>query len=442
MIAASDLHISLIASLPEAQRTAILSQLSDEEAQALLHDWRFWARPNQLPPEGDWFCWMLRSGRGYGKTRAGAQWVIHRAEHGPYYPIALIGQTKADARDTMVELGESSILQISPPWFRPHYEPSKRRVIWPNGMIAVIYSGDEPDQLRGPQHGSVWVDELAKFKYPQETWDNMELGLRLGDRPQVVVTTTPRPIKIIRQVLADPDTVDVVGSSYENVANLSPRYIQRVIKRYDGTRLGRQEIHGELLTDVPGALWTHDLIDRYRVKEQPDLARIVIAIDPAASSSEESDETGIITGGIGVDGHGYVLADLSLSDTPAKWGRRAIDAYHLWRADRIVGERNNGGEMVENTLRTIRDDDDQPIGRDVSYKSVWASRGKVTRAEPVSSLYEQGWMHHVGIFPELEDQMTTWLPGEKSPDRVDALVWCFHELLLGGGVGHTFTVDW
>ena len=397
-------------------------QITDEQ---LLYFWPFWARPKQVPPKKtNWFCWLIRSGRGFGKTRSGAEWIRSRVDEG-YTRIALVGQTKADVRDTMVELGDSSILKISPLWNMPEYEPSKRRLTWPNGAVAIIYSGDEPDQLRGPQHDSAWVDELAKFKYPQETWDNLEMGLRLGDNPQACVTTTPRPIKIIKELIKDPETVDVTGHSRENIANLSDRFVKRILNKYEGTRLGRQELAGELLDDAPGALWKREEnIEQNRVNKHPELIRIVVAVDPQATNNPESAETGIVIGGIGVDGHGYVLSDRSAKRSPQGWGSRAVLAYQEFSADRIVGEVNNGGDMVENTIRTVEN------GKNVSYKSVRASRGKAIRAEPVASLYERGIIHHVGTFPELEDQLCNWEPGDKSPDRLDALVWLFTELMV------------
>lgn len=398
--------------------------ITEDEAEALLYEWRLWARPDQLPPPGNWFGFLLRSGRGAGKTRTGAEWIIDRAQNGPFYPIALVGQTKADVRDTMIEVGESSILNSSPPWFTPEYEPSKRRLTWPNGMIATAFSGDEPNQLRGPQHGSAWVDELAKFKYPQETWDNLEFGLRLGDKPQVVITTTPRPIPIIKALIADPDVIDRVVSTYANIHNLSPSYIKRVIRKYEGTRLGQQELHGAILGDVPGALWDRDLLERTRVLNPPgQMTRIVVAIDPAVTADEDSNETGIVVCALGSDGHGYCLDDLTLRGSPAEWGRAAIAAYYKWRADRIIAEVNNGGDMIEHVIHTIDDK--------VSFRQVRASRGKLTRAEPIASLYEQNKCHHVGFYADLEDQLCSWLPGEESPDRLDALVWAITELMLG-----------
>ena len=376
-----------------------------------------------MPPEGDWFCWLLRSGRGFGKTRTGAEWICERARDGPYHPIALIGETKADVRDTMIELGDSSILQVSPPWFMPSYEPSKRRLTWPNGMVAVAYSGDEPDQLRGPQHGTCWLDELAKFKYPKETWDNMELGLRLGENPRVVVTTTPRPIPVLKALLADPMTVDVVGSTYENIANLAPTFISRVLSKYEGTHFGRQEIHGEVLEDREGALWQRqDMIEAHRRVEHPAFTRVVVGVDPPGGVAE----CGIVVGAVGGDRHCYIIEDRSLLGSPDAWGTAAVTAYHHNDADRIVAEVNFGGDMVESTIRTV--------DKNASYKAVRASRGKAIRAEPVAALYEHGKVHHVGQFSLLEDEMCSWVPGEglPSPNRLDALVWAVTELMLGG----------
>ncbi len=354
-------------------------------------------------------------------TRSGAEWVRQKVQEG-HRRIAIVGQTKADVRDTMVELGDSSLLNVHPDHERPEYEPSKRRVTWPNGAVAIIYSGDEPDQLRGPQHDSAWVDELAKFKYPTETWDNLEMGLRLGDNPQVCVTTTPRPIPIIKQLIEDPDTVDVKGHSKENINNLSERYIERIIGRYEGTRLGRQELEGEILDDNPNALWKRSMIENCRATQHPQLTRIVIAVDPPATKSDTSDEAGIVAVGFGIDERGYILEDASRKASPEEWAKAAITLYHKYEADRIIGEVNNGGDMVESVIRSV--------DKTVSYKSVRASRGKQIRAEPISSLYEQGKVSHVGTFPELEDQLCEWQPGDDSPDRLDALVWGCTELML------------
>lgn len=402
-----------------------LSSLSEEEALMLLYEWRFWARPNQLPPENWRHVWLILAGRGFGKTRTGAETVRWLVETGQAKRIALVAPTAADARDVMVE-GESGILAVSRPDFKPEYEPSKRRITWPNGAVAYTYSAEEPDRLRGPQHDFAWCDELAAWKYPDDTWDNLIFGLRLGDNPRVVVTTTPKPIPLVRKLVNDPETVVTRGSTYENAANLPPSFLKEIRDKYEGTRLGRQEIFAEILDDVPGALWTRSMLDDLRVKKAPELVRVVVAIDPAVSSGEDSDETGIIVAGKGADGHGYVLDDLTCRMSPDGWATRAVNAYYKHEADRIVAEVNNGGDLVEATIRTV--------DRKIPYKAVRASKGKRTRAEPIAALYEQGKIHHVGSFPLLEDQMCNFTPDgyDGSPDRVDALVWALTELMLKG----------
>jgi phage terminase large subunit-like protein len=387
----------------------------------LTQRWTFLAHPGQIPPkDSNWHVYLMRSGRGGGKTRAGSEWVIQRVREG-YRSIALVGKTASDVRDTMIELGESSIMKVARPHERPVYEPSKRRLTFPNGAVAVAYNGDEPDQLRGPQHDSAWVDELAKFRYAEECWDNLMFGLRLGKNPQVFVTTTPRPIPIIRRLLTDKNTIDVRFSTYANAENLSPIFLQKIRERYEGTRIGRQEIEGEVLDDNPGALWKRDLIEAQRVDKAPPLIRIAIGVDPAVTSNADSDETGIICAGIDARGHAYILEDASLQDTPRMWATAIARTYDKHQADRVIGEVNNGGDLVEINIRTVR-----PT---ISYEAVRASRGKQTRAEPVSSVYEQGKVHHVGTFPLLEDQMCEWVPGSKSPDRMDALVWVLTKLM-------------
>ena len=405
---------------PESERTAILNEYSDEQIHALLYDWSFWARPNQLAPEGDWFGWLLLAGRGFGKTRTATEWACQWAKDNPGQHLALIGETKADVRDVLVEKGESSILEVSPPWFMPVHEPSKRRVTWPNGAYATLYSGDEPDQLRGPQHSAAVVDELAKYRYPQETWDNLEFGLRGGARPQVVVATTPRPILIIKALLRDPGFVFTRGSTYENLHNLADTFIKRVVNRYEGTRLGRQELHAEMLEDDPRALWNRDRIEGLRVVQAPLLVRVVVGVDPPGGSTE----CGIVAAGLGVDGDAYVLEDRSLQASPHTWASEAVTTYHGNRADRVLGESNFGGDMVQSIISTV-----DPL---VAYKPVHASRGKAIRAEPVAGLYEQGRVHHVGQLSGLEDEMCTWVPGvtKASPNRIDALVWALTELML------------
>lgn len=402
----------------------ILSELSNDEVNALLYDWKFWARPAQLEPASrDWSVWLVLAGRGFGKTRTGAEWVREKVESGNYNRLALVGETAADVRDVMIE-GESGILSISPPWNKPIYKASLRRVEWPNGAIATTYSGVEPDQLRGPQHDAAWVDELAKFRYPQETWDNLELGLRLGNHPVCLATTTPKNIKIVKELILDEQTIVTSGSSYDNISNLPQKFIQRIIKKYEGTRLGEQELYAKILEDNPNALWSRELLDKYRVFKAPELVRIAVAIDPSTTSEATSAETGIVIAGVDSAGQGYVIDDSSLRAKPNDWAMKAIAGYYKMNADIIVGEANNGGDMIETIIRNI--------DPNIPYKKVHASRGKYTRAEPVSMLYEQGKVHHVGSYSDLEDQMCNWIPGEKSPDRLDALVWALTELMLTG----------
>ena len=374
----------------------------------------------------------MDAGRGFGKTRTGAEWVVSEVKAGRARSVALVAPTAADGRDTMVELGESSILKISPPWFMPCYEPSKRRVTWPNGAVGTLFSADEPERLRGPQHDLAWADEVAAWLRAQEAWDQLMFGLRLGDNPRCAATTTPKPTKLIRDLLSrvGQDVVVTGGSSYENRANVAGAWLEDIIRRYEGTRLGRQELLAELLDDAPGALWQRARIDELRVVQAPELARVVIAIDPAASSNEDSSETGIVAMGKGVDGHGYILADRSCRMSPNGWGTRAVTAFDEFAADRVVGEVNNGGDMVESTVRTVRSN--------IPFRKVHATRGKRVRAEPIAALYEQGRIHHVGFFPELEDQLCTWLPEgvDWSPDRLDAMVWAATELELAKAPWH------
>jgi len=355
----------------------LYKQFKPEEWEILRYRWRVWARDNQLAPSGDWLIWLIIAGRGFGKTRSAAEYIRQEVESNRTRYIALVAKTPADARDIMIE-GESGILSISPSNFKPLYEPSKRRITWPNGTKALIYSSQEPDQLRGPQFDLAWGDEIRTWYYPQETWDNLMFGLRIGQHPRVVATTTPMPIGLIKKLLKSPDVVVTRGTTYENKANLAPSFYSQIISRYEGTRLGRQEINAELLEDVPGALWSTENII---IKPAPDLIRIVVAIDPAVTSSEGADETGIMVVGTGVDSFYYVLADRSARLSPDGWARRAIQAYIDFKADRIIGEVNNGGEMIEFTLRTI--------DRNIPYKAVHASRGKQVRAEPIAALYEQ-----------------------------------------------------
>jgi len=410
----------------------LLDTLTDEEADALLHDWSFWARDAQLIPARPFDVWLVCAGRGFGKTRVGAETVREWIKQG-YGRIAMIAPTAADARDVMIE-GESGLLSVC--WKgdhtykgdflgRPIYEPSKRRITWENGAICTTYSAEEPERLRGPQHEKAWGDEVAAWTSMQEVHDMLTFGLRLGDNPQCIYTTTPKPKKFIRELIGDSATVTTTGSSYDNQANLSPKFIRQLQKKYEGTELGNQEIHAKILDEAKGALWKRKSFNYVTLSEIQDIVRIVVSIDPAVTKNEQSDETGlVVTGRLG-NGRGVVLEDLSGYYTPDEWANRAVSAFHRWKADRIVAEVNNGGDMVEHTIRTV--------DANVAYKKVHASKGKQTRAEPVAALYEQKRIDHVRGLVDLEDQLCTWEPlgDEKSPDRLDATVWGFTELFIG-----------
>ena len=423
MIQETHYSASYLASLSEEQRQLLIRSLNPADADALLYDWKLWARANQLAPKGDWSTWMIMSGRGWGKTRTGAEWIRERVQAG-YRRIGLIAKTPADARDIMIE-GESGILACIPKDQRPTYETTKRRLTWKNGAVALAFSSHEPDHLRGVQFDTVWVDELATYEYARETWETMRFALRLSDDPRCLVTTTPKPMAIIKEIIKEEGTVLTTGSSYDNQANLTPQFFDQILSRYENTRIGRQEIHAELLDEAEGSLWKRDWIENTRVGECPNLLRIVVALDPAVTKNKESDETGIVVCGIDDKNELYVLDDSSGRYTPQQWGGEAIALYKRWMADRIVAETNNGGMMVESVLRQI---DEQ-----IPYKTVHASKGKRVRAEPISALYEQGKVHHVGRHNDLEDQLCNWDPmSNDSPDRLDALVWACTELI---GVG-------
>ena len=369
---------------------------------------------------------------------------------GRYGRIALIAETAADCRDVMVE-GDSGILGVHPKDFRPMYEPSKRRLTWPNGAVGTLYNATEPDQLRGPQHDAGWLDELAKWAKARETYDQFMFGLRLGSHPKAVITTTPRNIPVIQEILKEPTTVITRGSTMANAQNLAKSFIDKIHKRYAGTRLGRQELEAEILDDVPGALWNRNFFDppegsklrgRVLYKDVPDLRRIVVAVDPSGAAEEQDedertpDTIGIVVAGIDENDHGYILADRSVLGGPDTWGKAVKQAYDDFNADRIVAEKNFGGAMVEHVIRTV--------DRDLPVTLVNASRGKIIRAEPIAALYEQGRVSHVsgadlrdldraGLMA-LEDQLclmaASGYAGEGSPDRVDALVWALTELML------------
>ena len=405
-----------------------VQNLTKEQAIKKLFDWRseLNARPNQIAPDGNWTTWLILAGRGFGKTRTGAEWIRERIESGLSKRIALIGKTPADVRDVMIE-GESGLLNISPPYNMPTYEPSKRRLTWDNGAIAQTFSSYEPDQLRGSQFDTAWADEMASWEYPEETWDNLMFALRLGEKPQVCVTTTPRPLQLLINLRDAKTTVLTKGTSYDNRENLNQQFFDSILSKYKNTRLGMQEIYAEILEESDNAMWKREWLDEGRLQEAPqELERVVVAIDPAVTSKKTSDETGIIVAGKDSEGKFYVLNDSSARYTPSAWSEKAIMLYNQYECDKIIAEVNNGGQLVEHTLRTQSEN--------VPYKSVHASRGKRTRAEPIASLYEQGKVHHVGNLERLENQLCNWEAnsGDPSPDRLDALVWALSELSGSG----------
>lgn len=461
-----------LAALPEADAIALLAQLEDGQCQALTYDWTTYARPEQLTPPGDWFTWLYLAGRGAGKTRTGAEWLLEQKRNGARR-LALIAATASDARDVMVE-GESGILACSPPWDTPRYEPSKRRLTWSDGTLAHLYSAEEPQRLRGPQHHAIWADEQAAWKY-QETLDQALFGLRLGDNPRLMVTTTPKPTKWIRDMLVDKRCHVTRGTTLDNMANLPAVWVEQLLERYEGTRLGRQEIYAELLEEIEGAIVSAAMIDdarvvyddkgRRRVVQRPadlgrqgpeleafllewkpgepapsqahaallegvrlvTIARVVVAIDPPGSSTSTSAEAGIVAVGLGDDDGLYLLDDASCRASPQQWASTGLALAAQHGADCIVGETNYGGEMVEATLRGI--------DPDVRFVAVTASRGKHIRFEPLGNRYEQRRVHHVGTFAELERQVCGFTrhgyEGGESPDRADAMVWACKELTDG-----------
>lgn len=401
---------------------AVAMSLTPDEAEALDWDWGAWARPEQTMPDGDWRTWLLLGGRGSGKTRPCAE-AVREVARDPKAVIALIAPTAADVRQVMIE-GESGILNVCPAEERPHWQPSIRRLQFPSGAVAFTYSADAMERLRGPQHSFAWLDEIAAFDDPKAIWDLLLPGMRLGNDPRRIVSTTPKPLKFLHDLIADPYTVTSRMKTWDNRANLPDTYISELQRIYGGTRIGRQELEGELLDEAEGALWRRATLDALRVREAPELARIVIAIDPSTTSGENSDECGIIGAGLGTDGHGYVLADRSCRLPPDQWASRAVSLYDQLEADKIIAETNNGGDLVESVLRTVR--------RNIAYEKITASRGKVVRAEPIAALYEQARVHHVGGLNSLEDEMVNFVPGALtcSPNRADALVWALSWLML------------
>jgi phage terminase large subunit-like protein len=390
-----------------------------------------YALPHQKPADGDWTLFLLLGGRGAGKTRAGAEWVLDfiRRRTSPAR-IALVSETYADGREVMID-GDSGLARLGEERGRPAYQASRRRLVWPNGSVAYVFSSEDPDGLRGHQFHAAWGDELCKWKHAEETWSNLQLALRLGDRPRQVVTTTPRPTALLKRLLKAPGTQVARAATYANAQNLSRAFLDEIAAAYAGTALGRQELQGELVEDVAGALWTRRMIETARISApqgfHQSLDRVVVAVDPPATSGEGADECGIIVAGVlhGADeAKAFVLADRSVGGlTPREWASRAVAAYHEFLADRIVVETNQGGDMVREIIRQV--------DAGVAVRDVRASRGKRLRAEPVAALYEQGRVRHAGAFPALEDQMATFTgDGGKSPDRLDALVWAITDLLL------------
>jgi phage terminase large subunit-like protein len=426
--------------MTSAERARILARLSAEEAAELYYDWSLWGRPDQQAPEGDWIYWLILAGRGAGKTRAGAETARGWARK---YPIVnLIGATRQDAREIMVT-GESGLLAICPPAERPAFARASDRLEWPNGAISQIFSAEEPDRLRGKQHMKLWLDELAAWRDP-DAFDQAMLGLRLGDRPQAVITTTPRPTKLIKRLLGEANAVVTRGSTFDNSRFLADAFVKRIAAEFEGRALGRQELYAEIVEEAPGALWTRALLERQRLPADAppaEYAEIVIAVDPPARSGARADECGIVAAGRTRGGDIHVLADLtSQGETPGEWSARVAAAYHRFAANRVVAEINNGGEMVAQVLR--QNDANLPV------RNVTATRGKFLRAEPVATAYERGVVFHCGVFAKLEDQLCTLTSDFDarasgfSPDRADALVWAISDLLSPGATQARTLLDY
>lgn len=413
----------------------LLEQATPDQCEVIKACWLIWARPDQKPPPGlDWSVWLVLGGRGAGKTRTGAEWIKGMAlgqmpfSATPTERIALVGETQGQVRDVMIE-GVSGLLSIHTRWERPSWFPSRRRLEWPNGAIAQVFSAEDPEGLRGPQFAAAWSDELAKWPNLQETWDMLQFGLRLGERPRQVVTTTPRPLPLIKRLMADAHVAVSRAATGAHRFNLAPDFVRSITDAYGGTRLGRQEIEGEIVEESADALWSRAMIEACRVPVAPPLARIVVAVDPPASSSARADSCGLVVAGIDRDGIGHVLEDGTVSGArPHDWAAGAVALYRRFEADALVVEVNQGGEMATSVIREV--DPEVPV------TAVRATRGKYLRAEPVAALYAQGRVRHAGRFPPLEDEMCdfgpTGLSSGRSPDRLDALVWALTHLMLTG----------
>ena len=425
-------RLEFLMKMKPRKRFRELKKLKEVELRELQTHWQLWARREQLPPPGDWRTWLVMAGRGFGKTRSGAEWVRAVADADPMARIALVAASLAEARAVMVE-GESGLLSVCPEKHRPDFEPSLRRLLWPNGAQALLYSAGEPESLRGPQHSHAWCDEIGKWDTASDratrAWDNLLFGLRLGEHPRVMATTTPRAVPLLRRLLAEPDDALAVtrGSTSDNRDHLPSRFLREIRRTYGHSLLGRQELDGELLEDIDGALWTRAVLEQCREAQAPELDRVVVGVDPPASAG--GDACGILVAGKAADGTAHVLADASVERaSPERWARAVARAAGAWRADRVVAEANQGGAMVASVLRAAE--------VTLPLKLVHASRGKAARAEPVAALYEAGRVRHAGTFPALEDELCGLLAGgryegpSRSPDRADALVWALHELML------------
>jgi phage terminase large subunit-like protein len=462
---AARLRNVLNASIASGRLPEVLNELTAAELEFIAHDWQLWARDDQLAPlsvascdsppgsrpqgaalpdersaneNENWRVWLLLGGRGSGKTRAGAEWVRSLALassdspsgsrlHDAKVRIALVGKTLADVRNVMIE-GQSGLLAIHPAHERPDFEPSKRRLTWPNGAVAELFSADEAEALRGPQFTAAWCDELAKWRNAEKAWDMLQFALRLGDAPRACVTTTPRATKLLKKIIADDATVTVNLATADNATNLAPTFLAEMTRRYAGSAIGRQELLGEIVEDASDGLWRRHWIEEARVSNAPEMQRIVVALDPPVTATAASDACGIVVAGLGVDRRAYVLADRTVQGrTPELWARAALGAYDDFEADRMVAEVNQGGDLVISVLQQFREN--FPVVK------VRATRGKWVRAEPVAALYAEGRVAHVGRFDALEDQMCAFgsdgtVKG-RSPDRADALVWAITDLLLG-----------
>lgn len=417
----------------------LLSQMTPSQIDEIIHDWSFWARPEQMEPThlrpSHWDTWLALAGRGWGKTRAGAEWVRHRIKSGDGI-VHCVAPTKGDVRKVMVE-GDSGLLKVC--WKgdktyggvdlgMPVWSPTNSTLVWANGSKAVFFSAEDPERLRGPQCFSAWCDEVCAWRNDQDTWDMMQFGLRLGKSPKVFVTTTPKPTKLLRTIIKEASTVVTKGSTYDNSDNLAKTFMRKISDTYEGTRLGRQELYAEVLDEAAGALWNREILERCEIalEDVPELKRIVISLDPATTANQESDDTGIIVAGIDVNNYAYVLEDHTMKCSPNEWAAKAKELYDRHLASRVVAESNQGGEMVKLTLQTADEN--------MAIRLVHASKGKYARAEPVSALYEQNKVFHVKGLNELEDQMVQWDPHGSigSPDRLDALVWAITDLVLKG----------